>query len=317
MSGGEEVRIREFIVKSSDPVNDKLLVEDDIIRLIRRGTLLLPRLKDNWVSHGYYNSSSSENSGSALIEPSGIEAKVPLTCHGFSITKICSSGSESVFKYIAKYSTKINAWDAAVEFEVGTDTESLYLDLDAIESNPELTSLEDEGVDSDGSGCADWVSTTYDPATNTIKKGDKIPAPYKNWAHEAIIRNGEGVDIIQPQLTISIRQLVYAPDPAALMNDLLAIHSTTNRFYHPPYIIGENKWLCVSASGKLAAKNIFEIQLKAAYSKNKHRKAYYAVEQGSSFPKINQQTGLPTCRSYRCYRIGNWETVMNLFSFPK
>lgn len=297
----QEVRVLEWEIRSTDPAEDRLLTEGDVAAKIRTGGdpfSQLPRIGDTWEAFGYTNIPVQP-----IAQPRDKDGELTesLRCVGGRITKIGApgAGGTSGFHYTAQFSTRSSAWEVARNFEFSTRTKTLYIDLDA--------GLPEQGVSASPSWCASWTSINAQPP----------PVPPGHWGNEAIVRNGEGIDILEPVLTITYRQLIFSPSAADLRENIQINHLTTNANPEPPDFGTADQWLFVGATGGEIRNAIYDMTFKFLFDENNHRQFHYKTDTGSQLPLIDPITNLPVCRTYRGYnRSASWSPIMGLFTFP-
>ncbi len=300
-----EVRVREWEIRSTDPAGDDLQTEADVVSKILDNVdpegpfSVLPRIGDTWEGYGDPQPILPVES---MAQPRDIvpEPRTSLRCVGGRITMIGAAGAGGIsgFLYTTQYSTRPSAWEVSRAVEFSARTMTAYLDLDAV--------LSSQGVSASPAYCESWTSINTQPP---------IP-PAEDWSHEANIKNGEGIDVLEPLLTLTYRKLVYGPDTAALLENIQNTILTTNGAIHPPDFTVLDRWLFVGVSGSEIRSSIYDMTFKFLYSENNHRLFWYRTEQGSQLPLIDPNTGLPQCRTYRGYpRADSWSPLMELL-FP-
>lgn len=301
-----EVRVREWEIKSTDPVADDLFTEADVAAKLRTpGNILaqnLPRIGDTWESHG-----TSLPPVESIAQPAELDVALltSLRCVGGRITKIGTPGAAgiSAFHYTAQFSTRSTAWDVTRSFEITSRSKTLYHDLDA--------TIPSQGVSQAPIGCESWTSINVPP----------FPTPPGHWGEEINVRGGEGIDILEPVITLVYRQLIFAQSSQDLLENITANILTTNEFpsgpdFDPNASDGfADHWLFAGVSGGEIRDGVYDMSFKFLYDDNRHRPSYYRTDPGSGLPKLDANN-VPICRSYRGYQRSNWAPLMSLFTFP-
>ena len=290
-----EVRVREFEIKSTDPTEDKLYTENDVVSAINEGGALfaqLPRIGDPWEIFGY----ETVPHGS-IAQPKDLDGQIggdSLLCVGGRVTKLGApgAGGASAFLYSAQFSTRPSAWEVTRHFEVSTRSRTLYADLDAV--------LASQGVSQSPAFCTSWTSINIVPP---------VP-PATDHGHEAVVRNGDGIDILEPVFTLTYRKLIFSPTADALIENVRANILTTNSTVHPPDFNNLDEWLFVGVSGGEIRNRVYDMTFKFIADEHRHRQFFYETDQGSNLPII--VAGVPSCRTYRGYERSNWSPLMSL-----
>lgn len=292
-----EVRVREFEIRSTNPVKDRLITENDVIAKVLAGTLNLPRIGDPWEQFEYATTPYG-----SIAQPGNLDGELggdgTLRCVGARVVKLGTPGAGTIsgFQYQAQFSTRPSAWEVSRHFEVSTRSKTLYADLDAV--------LPSQGVSQSPPFCTSWTSINQIPP----------PPDVGNWGHEASVRNGDGIDILEPVFTLTYRKLVFATADE-LIENVRANILTTNNSPQPPDFNNMDEWLFVGVSGGEIRSKVYDLTFKFIADENRHRQFFYQTDPGSNLPVLDE-AGVPICRTYRGYERSNWSPLMGLIFGP-
>lgn len=313
----EELRMRQYVIKSTAPYSDGVGGVDgkfQLAELLYAGTVPdIPRIGDKWVRN-------DGATGVSLNRPIYFQ-RGELSVQGFSVTHIGTvNADEAAYRVRVQYSTRPSIWIPKVRLEIGTTRRTVYFDLDAVESSPAQfpSPDEDPGIGSvppptGQQRCLSWVDIAY--ANGKFKP--LPPGTVGNPRLQDMLINGEnGVDA-----DVGIVGLTFEAYIPVIPEEIVALESfagSTNLTTRSPWFNEVDRYRFLGAVGdqimvgtSLFTPPIAQFQFKFVSSNSFHREITPRYEMGTDKVALDEN-GLPQCRTSRVQGRKDWSFIWNL-----